>query len=287
MITCCLTTFNPCIDRLEKCLNSIFTQVDKLIVIDNNSGNKFEINNICKEKNIEVIFLEENLGIAKAQNIVWGLAIENKSEFIIFSDQDTIFPEEAIQKLVACLRLQPKCAAIAPVFRDINASRPLEYSVNIFEYPYKFILEDTDVRIVSHVISSGMVVRNDVVHTVGMNREELFIDWVDSEWCWRAHLKGFNILQTGAVTLEHILGENRIEIGNKKITRHKLFRSYYKIRNAIIIMFDVNNFVIRKHLIIHTAKNIVLTFFSKGRLVDKLKIIFNAVNDGIKYERSK
>lgn len=280
MIYCCITTFNPDIKRLSCCLSSINCQVDKLFVIDNCSENRNEINSICQLYEATCILLESNVGIAEAQNIVWRQSIKEGVEFIVFSDQDTVFPHNSIASLAAVLISHPTCAAVAPVFRDKNSTKPIEVSVNIFEYCSQLTLEATQSRVVSHVISSGMIVRNNIASIIGLNREDLFIDWVDTEWCWRARLAGYDIIQIGAVVLEHVLGEDRILIGKKQLTRHKLFRGYYKIRNAIILIREIKHLRIRIHLIGHTIKNIFLAFFSIGSVSEKLKLIYRATWDG-------
>jgi rhamnosyltransferase len=154
-------------------------------------------------------------------------------------------------------------------------------SVNIFHNPSSVILTPSDVRAVSHVISSGMIVRNSIAKRIGLNREDLFIDWVDTEWCWRACLNGYPIYQTGAVVLSHSLGEDRIRILGKQITRHKLFRSYYKIRNAILIFKTYKNLVIKRHLLSHTIKNIFLVFFSQGTFLAKTLLVARSIRDGV------
>jgi rhamnosyltransferase len=281
MIVCCLTTFNPNISRLKEGLSSLIGQVDRLIVIDNNSENKSFIENCCRILKVEFISLLENVGIAKAQNIVWNRAINDGVEFIVFADQDTVFPTDFVASLIKYLNDMPNVAAVAPVFCDKNSERLVEVSVNIFESPSNVILTPGRNRSVSHVISSGMIVNNGIASKIGLNREELFIDWVDTEWCWRAYLSGFEIIQTGDVVLEHLLGEDKIIISGKQLTRHKLFRSYYKIRNGIILFQNIKNWTIKRHLFQHSIKNILLVFLSSGTLFAKLRLIQRSIIDGI------
>ncbi len=41
---------------------------------------------------------------------------------------------------------------------------------------------------------------------VGPFCEKLFIDWVDTEWCWRALANNMIIVQTPSVIISHELG---------------------------------------------------------------------------------
>jgi rhamnosyltransferase len=287
MIVCCLTTFNPNVSRLKESLNSLANQVDKLVVIDNNSESKEIIEDCCRFLEVEFIPLSNNVGIAKAQNIVWSRAINDGVEFIVFADQDTVFPKDFVFHLIKYLHNNPNVAAVAPVFCDKNSDRPVEVSVNIFKNPSKFILGPANICTVSHVISSGMIVNNNVASIIGLNREDLFIDWVDTEWCWRAYLSGYEIVQTGGVILEHFLGEDKVNFCGKQLTRHKLFRSYYKIRNGIILAQSIRNWTIKRHLLLHIFKNALLVFFSSGGFLAKLKIIFHSISDGISKKGGK
>lgn len=280
MILCCLTTYNPDPSRLENCIVSIKNQVDKLILIDNNSNNIEKITPIIIKYNIDCIRLDKNIGIACAQNIVWKNSIDLNYEHIVFSDQDTIFPANYIKTLLNILSKYKKCAAISPVYKDVHSNETIQPSVNIFSKPSKFTLQPSESVKVSHAISSGLIVRNKFSLDIGLNDEFLFIDWVDTEWCWRAHEKGYTIIQTGSVALEHALGEDRINLAGHMVTRHKLFRSYYKIRNGIYLTKKFKDIKIRKHLIYHTLKNIILTFYSHGSLSNKLKTISKAIFDG-------
>ena len=280
MIDCCITTYNPNMARLRLCIESIAYQLDRVVVIDNNSENFSEIQQVANELAIETIDLNENVGIARAQNIVWQQSIDKGFDRIVFSDQDTIFPKDFVTTLLATMLNNDKCAAISPVYRDVNAENRIQESVNIFASPSKFLLANTETKPVSHAISSGMMVRNEVASKVGLNNEGLFIDWVDTEWCWRAHLEGFAVLQTGRVALDHALGEDRLNLFGKRVTRHKLFRSYYKIRNGILLFKHCDNTTIRRHLAFHTMKNIVLVTFSEGTVRNKLRTVIRAIADG-------
>jgi len=45
--------------------------------------------------------------------------------------------------------------------------------------------------------------------------EDLFIDWVDFEWCWRARKKGYKIIGNANVVITHQLGDAAVTIGRK------------------------------------------------------------------------
>jgi rhamnosyltransferase len=58
-----------------------------------------------------------------------------------------------------------------------------------------------------YVITSGSIIPIKVLDDVGLMREELFIDFVDIEWCLRAPQKGYEIVAINKVMIDHHLGD--------------------------------------------------------------------------------
>jgi rhamnosyltransferase len=102
--TAIIVTYFPNNQTITKTIKSIVKQVSKLLIIDNtpNGGNVFKNHKLLDRKNnVELITLNENVGIAKAQNIGIRRALENKADFILLSDQDTFI---LITILLRCLK---------------------------------------------------------------------------------------------------------------------------------------------------------------------------------------
>ena len=65
--------------------------------------------------------------------------------------------------------------------------------------------------------------------------EDLFIDWVDLEWCWRAIHMGYFIVGNADVVIEHRLGDRSINLGSRGINLRAPSRHYYITRNAFYL----------------------------------------------------
>ena len=105
-----IVTYNPDIDRLLSLLESICFQVDYIFIIDNSTKNL-----ILKEsnfENIKIVNNGKNLGIAEAQNIGIKLSQKHKSDFILTSDQDTIFPNNYVNKMLEIFSQQQQKVVI-------------------------------------------------------------------------------------------------------------------------------------------------------------------------------
>ncbi|MFN4197283.1 MAG: glycosyltransferase family 2 protein, partial [Caldimicrobium sp.] len=107
-------------------------------------------------------------------------------------------------------------------------------------------------------IASGKIIKVKYLKDVGFMKEDLFIDWVDIEWCWRAIKKQYKIIGNANIVIKHHHGQSSIQIGNRIITVKKPIRQYYHVRNAFYlgIYSDVLPFKCR---IIHLLKAIRYT----------------------------
>ena len=72
-----------------------------------------------------------------------------------------------------------------------------------------------------------------VLEDVGLNEEQLFIDFVDSEWCWRAVAKGYRCCMTTNIVMTHHIGRRIITIGPIKDIISSPQRYFYQYRNYL------------------------------------------------------
>ena len=233
MIVGVLVTFEPDLDHLLITISSLTDQVDHLVIVDNGSGRdlaQFVSSAITLER------LHENVGIAAAQNHGINIARARNAEFVILSDQDTVYPLGAISHLLDVFDRWPHAAAVVPLFNDVNKSSS-----------DGFILEDSLFFSSSRVaggehslfqaIASGKVIRLSAMEEFGAMNEDLFIDWVDLEWCWRARYHGYQIIGSGDVKVEHSLGDSSRNIGYREVNLRSPLRHYYITRNAFSLAF--------------------------------------------------
>ena len=96
MILAGIVCFNPDILGLKRNIAAIEPQVDKILIVDNNSFNIESIKNISD--NIEIIELKENKGIAFALRWIAEFAINGKYEWFLTLDQDTVVRDNIIKK---------------------------------------------------------------------------------------------------------------------------------------------------------------------------------------------
>ncbi|HFR6094685.1 TPA: rhamnosyltransferase, partial [Shigella flexneri] len=88
----------------------------------------------------------------------------------------------------------------------------------------------------SVTISSGTMVSKEVFEIVGMMDEELFIDYVDTEWCLRCLNYGILVHIIPDIEMVHAIGDKSVKICGINIPIHSPVRRYYRVRNAFLLL---------------------------------------------------
>lgn len=238
-VSAIIVTYNPQLEKLECLINSVVNQVGQLLIIDNSSENVEYIQSRLNGRG-QLVCLETNIGIAAAQNIGINLAIENQSSHVLLLDQDTALPKDFVNSLLLeekeLLEKNIPVGALGPIFYDKRTLRQYPLAlIDGFSLKKVYVDENQSPMTVSFIIASGSLIRTDVILNVGNMMEELFIDYVDIEWCLRAISKGYNIFVSSKTKILHEIGDERTRIINKDFSVHSPIRNYYISRNGFIL----------------------------------------------------
>lgn len=234
-VFCIIVTYRPDAAHLQRVLASITRQTSRVILVDNSPDPH---DAITAREGVQCITLGDNLGIATAQNIGIRQAIEQGADVIWLSDQDTIYPENFLANMLtalqACKTQDIRLAALAPSYFDTHKGTVQAF---VRHAPFtQFFTPKPGLQRVSHAIASGTLLPANALRAIGLMQENLFIDWVDLEWCWRAHHQhGYQTICTGDVVIEHTMGDGSVQFLGKKVSIRSPLRHYYMVRNAIHI----------------------------------------------------
>ena len=255
-----LVTYNPNCELLNKVVNSISSQVRKMYIVDNTPDRAKCLSNFLEYENIETIYLDDNKGIAYAQNIGIKKSIEDKSNYILLSDQDTIYPDDYILDMIQAInKCNDDIAAIAPLYKDSNRRKKNEGFIKKSYFLNKKIYPESGLHEIYQAIASGKILNTKYLNKIGVMDENLFIDWVDLEWCWRSVKRGYKIIGNANVIITHHMGDKAINIGFKEISLRNPIRSYYITRNAIHLALrcDSLNFLQKATIVFKTLRYLV------------------------------
>ena len=213
-------------------INKLKGKVNEIIVVDN--GSKAETISMLKEleKEITIIYLEKNKGIAYALNTGIKYSIEKGYDWILTLDHDSIVTDNMINNMLKCYEgfegeLKEKVAMLVPVHVE-EKEHENNHVINNEEVSSKSYTE------VLTEITSGALTKASIYKSVGLYDEKLFIDLVDHDYCLSLNKKGFKVIQVNSAILIHNLGESvkKSILGLKMIpTNHSPLRRYYMSRN--------------------------------------------------------
>lgn len=286
-----VVTFNPCIKNLSNLIFELKNQCETIIVVDNNSkvGVNSEIN---KDSSCILINLKNNQGIAYAQNIGINKAIELEADFILFFDQDSKISGSFVGDLISDYKKisleNTKVAAIGPRFIDENKGFYFPaLKFNKYGLIDKFSVENISAPVeVSFLISSGTLVSVESLKAIGLMKEEFFIDFVDTEWCFRALSMGYKIYMSEKAVMKHSVGDDTISFLNFKIPVHSGYRRYYRIRN-LFFMWKTSYIprILTAKLMITNFVIQILLLLLKDKKMDYIKYYLKAIKDGVKQSK--
>jgi rhamnosyltransferase len=234
-----IVTFNSDYSKLLALVSILLRQVEGIIIVDNGSDSKVikSIQNLATQNSIDLILINENVGVAAAQNIGITRAKEKCARYVILFDHDSKPKEDMVEQLFSVMRQKElsgiKVAAIGPRYFDPRQNNPPPFievkGLRITRHLCKY----EGIVPVSYLISSGSLISIDTLNSVGLMREDLFIDYVDIEWGLRAALKGYLSFGVCSAHMEHDLGDRPINFMGMTLPLHSPLRHYYLFRNAV------------------------------------------------------
>jgi len=136
-------------------------------------------------------------GIAGGLNrgIVWARL--SGARFLTILDQDSRISAEQIARLRQPLEREPqRRLVLGPTVWDAQRSRRHGRGT----------ASGGDLDATRLLISSGSTFRSDDWPALGALHEDLYIDFVDHAWCFRAQVRGFELAHHAAVTLRQQFG---------------------------------------------------------------------------------
>lgn len=216
--------------ELHPIIDSLSKQVDKIIIVNNSSACLF-----FESEFIEVINLNDNFGIAKAQSIGMAYSFSSGADFVLQMDQDSEPDSDLVEKLLLTYNelssLGYNVGIVGP--QDIDKD---SLEINKARVKIGRNIEGTNCFIVEQTLSSGSLISKSAYDKTGGMNDNLFIDAVDEEYCWRVRENGFIVVKNNDVHLAHKIGlGNKTFLGVIKLGVSAPIRYYYQFRNVILL----------------------------------------------------
>jgi len=250
---------------------SYINLTERLYVIDNSVSPVSIINKLKEYSQVTYISMRGNKGIAAALNVGVSYAMQEKFTHLMTMDQDSRFQQSVFKGYIQ---------KADEIFDETQNAAIV--GINYDGYQQKNL--NADVEVADEVITSGMILNLDVMRHLGSFIEELFIDYVDYEYCYRARNAGYLCFMVNQYRLEHQIGGMspivKYGIHFRNHNEHNAIRQYYMARNAIYIMTNYPGMGMKwiKNLIKSPIK-IILVDDDKRK---KFKGYISGIFDGIR-----
>ena len=264
-----IVTYNPDITRLVENINAIYNQVDNVIIVDNNSKNIAEIEQIVLNYlHICLIKSKCNEGIATALNKMMKKAKELHYTWCLTLDQDSIVPENIIEDFSKYVNID--VGIISPLI-DYHNNEDLKLS-NTFDK-------------IDRCITSASLTNVNAWEKIGGFDDKMFIDYVDYDFCKRLKMNNYSILRSNAVIINHSLGNVEKKHFLKKeisIYNHIYMRTFYFSRNYIY--YIRKNCTVKEGLmeIKYTYRWFLIKIIFEKHRLKKLHVILKGFYNGFK-----
>lgn len=241
-IAAIVVAYRPDLSVLEKLLISVRPQVDILILVDNGGAIAFQRefgDGLLLDR---YIGLESNLGLGYALNAGFEVALQSGVKYVATFDQDSAPHLTLIQEL---FEYQEKlegsgvnCAAVSPVFFDRREESktyfPFYFEKNGVIHSVTPNTCSDDVVEADLLITSGMLVRIAAWSSVVRYDASLFVDYTDTEWCFRARAAGYRLFGCLKVEMGHAPSDAPpARVFGLSFFRYSPLRRYYYFRNTV------------------------------------------------------
>lgn len=265
-------TYNPVLEDFENNLRCHAKILPNIFIIDNSDNKeiKIKLKNLCEKiSNVKLITLSKNYGIARALNIGCDLAIDCNCDWVVTLDQDSLMPESMLNEYVSFLNNPENISSGSKIGM-------LTCQMTTWLNP---VSTNKDYEQVKTCWTSGAFMNLKAYSQSGKFDEDLFIDLVDFDICYRMYLHNFIIFRLNNVLLTHSLGLTKIHklLGERfYVTNHSPLRRYYMTRNSLYLRKKYNhagvssygNFFVKILIIINK-----ILFFEDKKLL-KLKAMW-------------
>lgn len=206
-------------------LTSILNSEYSVYVYDNS------VNPCALDDSIYYYHDQNNSGLAVALNHCIAQAIRDGIELCVYFDQDSDANLDLVRGLFNSYQtiesMGKKVFAVGP--RPIDPlGVPYEIHCN-----YDDASDQLEAR---EIITSGMTFRPETVRELEYFDEDLYLDLVDFELCWRAREKGLKVYVDKTLYMPHEVGYDVIKFFGRSLPLSSPLRNYYQMRNLVFLL---------------------------------------------------
>jgi len=269
---------NLTIDLINSIKDCRYKNVE-IIVVDNAS--KEDISILQTRQDIMLIKSKKNLGFAGGNNV--GIK-QATGEFLFFVNNDTIFTQNLIHKLVNLLQANPDVGIVSPKIIYYHSPNYIQYAgmttINKYTGRNRTIGKNNLVNksyysgYTAYAHGAAMMVPKKILSKIGLMPENYFLYYEELDWCETIKKNGFKVYFLSEAEIfhkesksigknsdikEYYLFKNRIIFMRRNFPGLKLYMFFMYISLLVLPVYIINN--IRKKQFKHT-KSIVFGYWN-------------------------
>jgi rhamnosyltransferase len=227
MIVAVVTSYKPDAGFASRFAH-LLSECGAIVVSDNTpGGHAFDL-----PEGFTVIHNLKNLGLAPALNIGIERARSFGASTVVLFDQDSTPSTEFITRMLQSLAqaqadLGTRCC-LGPTHLDDSSTTENSRKRRRSPIDGEAAREE-----VTCLPTSGMVFPLSELAPDELFSDELFLDLVDFEWCWRLRTRGWRFLRTREVVMLHRLGEGERRFLSMRFYVPAPYRHYFQVRDSL------------------------------------------------------
>lgn len=219
MIGAVVVLYNPTNDEIKN-INTYLPSINFTVIVDNSAQNNEQLVAalVCDTNKVQYYTEQKNLGLCKALNLGINILKKKGCEWALLFDADSSLGSDIVSVYKKAIEVHrgKDVALFAPVhaFDRSKASRYRGY------------------KNVEWAMTSGWLIDIDIFEKQNGFFEELFVDGLDMDYCFKSHENGYLVVECGEAVINHHPAETRNFLGFKYGTASP-YRYYMQARQLI------------------------------------------------------
>jgi GT2 family glycosyltransferase len=238
LVVVVLLNWNGLADTME-CLSSLSClryQNKRVVVVDNGSHGQEATRIEASFPEISVIRNQKNLGYVGGNNVGIRHALAQGADYVWLLNNDTRLTADCLTELVAAGERQRHVGLLSPRIYDYAPPHEIQFAGSVLDWRLEaqhILTSPQDSEATSRLgpkllWGTALLLKRQVVETIGLLDERFFAYHEDVDYCLRAASAGFETLVVGGASLYHKRGRS---LGSE----YSPVREYLLVRNWYLL----------------------------------------------------
>lgn len=251
---------------VESCLQSVYPAV-RILIVDNGSSDNSETLLRQRFPNVEILQSGSNLGFAGGNNVGIRRALACGADYVWLLNNDTVIAPDALTELVKVAASAPRVgmAGSKILFHDepdkiwFAGAFWTSDGANIHHRGFgeRDVGQYDESCQVDALSGCSLLVKAELINSVGLLREDYFLYSEDTDWCRAAAELGFELSYAPAAKVWHKVSSS---VGNSSSRQW-----YYYTRNACLFIERHKREKLFAHIVFHQSYQLRKALREKNR----------------------